>query len=106
MESEWGNQGEIESDFQKLLSIKAHKKLMIFSTANQTADVMERLRSLMVKYPFHLAGEEYMAVDITPQGVFRYSFTLPNNGRLDAANFAHLHGALDCPRDHAVAVSG
>ena len=91
VESEWGNQGEIESDFLKLLSVKAHKKLMIFSSANRTQDVMERIRALMVKYPFHLAGEEYMALDIAMQGVSRYSFTVPNNGRIDAANFAHLN---------------
>jgi hypothetical protein len=106
VESEWGNEGEIESDFLKLLSVKAHKKLMIFSTTNQTANVLERLRSLMVKYPFHLAGEEYMALDITMQGVIRHSFTVPSNGRLEAASFAHLHGALDWPWGHAVAASG
>jgi hypothetical protein len=59
-----------------------------------------------VKYPFHLAGEEYMALDITMQGVIRHSFTVPNNGRLEAASFVHLHGSLDWPWDHAVAASG
>jgi len=32
-----------------------------------------------------------MALDIAMQGVSRYSFTVPNNGRIDAANFAHLN---------------
>jgi len=32
VEVDWGNPGEIESDFTRLLSIKAYRKLLLFST--------------------------------------------------------------------------
>lgn len=97
VECEWGDASEIEDDFLKLLSIKARMKLMIFSTRNQTSDILKRLGALMLKYPFHLAGEEYMAVDVTNRGAFRYAFTVPSDGRLKSADFTEVGAALDVP---------
>jgi hypothetical protein len=53
VESEWGNLPQVEDDFDKLMSIKSRRKLMLFSTRNHTGagDIVKRLESNMQAYP-------------------------------------------------------
>ena len=99
VESEWLKPTEIEADFLKLLSIKAPKKLLVFKTRDrrQTEEVIQRIQSLMLKYPYHLAGEEYMAVERRAEGAFRYLFRVPNDGHLVRAGFIDMGTALEWP---------
>ena len=82
VESEWGRLALVEDDFDKLLSVKAPRKLMLFSTRNhQSADkIVEKLASNMRAYPYHVKGEEYMLLEITAPGAFRYCFKVQNDG--------------------------
>ena len=88
VESEWKGPGEVESDFLKLLSIKAPRKMMLFGTKDQTAAIVKSLESLMSKYPYHIAGEEYLLIDVMNRGAARHSFTVPNDGLLKSVKFS------------------
>jgi hypothetical protein len=88
----------IEEDFGKLLSIKARHKLLFFKTENHVgADrILDSITSLMLAYPCHLAGEQYMAIERTMQGAFRYWFEVPCDGRLESVQFNKM-GAEPLP---------
>ncbi len=53
VEAEWEKSDEIEAAFAKLLSIKAYRKLLLFSTKNHTGGegIVKRIESLMLAYP-------------------------------------------------------
>jgi hypothetical protein len=90
-ESEWGKPGDIEDDFDKLMSIKAHDKLMLFTTFLQDSPaVVERLESALLKYPYHIEGEEYMALNVTKDAALRYHFRAPGDGRLHSVSFTEM----------------
>jgi hypothetical protein len=100
VESEWGRPGDVEDDFDKLMSIKARRKLLLFCTKTQEAeDLVKRLELDMRAYPYHLAGEEYMALNVNAEGAFRYHFQVPNDGHLGAASFARNGKPLRWPWD-------
>jgi hypothetical protein len=99
VESEWGNLGAIEDDFDKLMSIKARRKLLLFSTKNHTGaeDIVKHVELNMRAYPYHLAREQYMALEVTAQGAFRYHFQVPSDGRLDVVSFNQIGEPLPWP---------
>lgn len=99
VESEWGEPKEIEEDFGKLMAIKARRKLLLFSTKNHTgADlIMERIERAMLAYPYHLEGEEYMALEVTAAGAYRYYFKVPGTGTLESASFNEMVAPLRWP---------
>jgi hypothetical protein len=101
VESQWGKLPAIEDDFDKLMSIKARRKLLLFSTRKHKGaeDIVQRLESNMQAYPYHLAGEEYMALEVTAQGAYRYHFQVPSDGRLEAVNFNQIGEPLHWPWD-------
>ena len=88
-ESEWGILPHVEDDFDKLMSIKAPCKLLLFNTNNHNdADIIiNKLQSNMLAYPYHIAGEEYMLLEVTASGAFRYYFKVLKDGRQDDATF-------------------
>ena len=99
VESEWGEWKEVEADFGKLMSIKAQRKLLLFSTKNHVgADrVIESIKKAMLGYPYHLAGEEYMALEVTAPGAFRYYFKVPRDGWLESVEFSQMGTPLPWP---------
>src|SRR5258708_478963 len=99
VESEWGKLPAIEDDFDKLVSIKARRKLLLFCTSNHKgADVIvKKLESNMRDYPYHLAGEEYMLLEVTAPGAFRYYFRVPSDGRRADVSFESVGSALPWP---------
>jgi hypothetical protein len=102
VESEWGKPGDIEDDFDKLMSIKARHKLLIFATkVRDSAGMVKRLESLLLEYPHHIEGEEYMALNITAEGALRYRFQVPRNRQLDAVVFEEMVPPLRWPWETA-----
>jgi hypothetical protein len=99
VESEWGSQKQVEDDFDKLMSIKAGRKLLLFSTKNHKgADVIiKQLEANMRAYPYHLVGEEYLLLEVTAPGAFRYCFKVPNDGRQDDVTFEVVGNPLSWP---------
>jgi hypothetical protein len=99
VESEWGMPGDVQDDFDKLMSIKAQRKLLIFNAIGQfqSNQVVERLEGSMRAYPLHLEGEEYMALDMRAEGTFGYRFKVPKNGRLESVSFTRIEEPLQWP---------
>jgi hypothetical protein len=99
VESEWGNLAQVEDDFDKLLCIKARRKLLLFNTSNHTGAELfvNKLESNMRAYPHHLAGEEYMLLEVTAPGAFRYHFQVPSDGRLRSVSFSPIAEPLPWP---------
>jgi len=98
VESEWGKAGDIEDDFDKLMSIKARCKLLLFATfIHDSPAIVERLESALVKYPYHIEGEEYMALNVTKDAALRYHFRVPHDGRLDSVSFREITPPLRWP---------
>ena len=88
------NQGtEIQHDFEKLLSVKAPFKLMIYSSRLGNADaILENIMLSIVNYGHHLLGETYMFIDYSENnpekihGSFIASIWQPkSSGRQDPA---------------------
>jgi len=91
VESEWGKTGDVEDDFDKLMSIKARHKILLFATKiNKSSETVGRLESHLRAYPYHLEGEEYMALNVTAEGALRYYFRVPRDGPLDTASFREI----------------
>ena len=99
VESEWGYPSDVEYDFDKLMSVKSRYKLLLFNTGNQkeSEEVRRRIKQSMEAYPYHLAGEEYLALDVKGIGIFRYYFRVPTNGPLAAVDFESLGEPLHLP---------
>jgi hypothetical protein len=66
---EAGNPGRVGEDFDKLLSVKASVKLMIFDSyeskknAGQTQKILRNLSSRFREFGQHIAGEIYILLD-------------------------------------------
>jgi hypothetical protein len=94
VESEWESKtNRIQEDFGKLMSIKARHKLLFFKARDQAdADVLmkDAVECLMQAYPYHLAGEEYMAIARTAQDAFRYWFEVPTDGVQKSTHFKQM----------------
>ncbi len=99
VESEWGKLAPIEDDFDKLLSIKAPRKLMLFNTSNHKGanEIVEKLASNMLAFPYHLVGEEYMLMEVTAPGAFRYYFKLEKDGPQNDVTFESAGPPLQWP---------
>ena len=92
VESEWGLQGQILADFGKLMCVKSPRKLLLFSTKNHQGgeEIVHAVESDMNNYPHHVAGEEYLLIEVTAPGAFRYGFRVPNDGQLSNVQFQVL----------------
>jgi hypothetical protein len=104
VESEWGQPKEVEEDFGKLMSIEARHKLLLFATKKHEGaeQIIESLEKAMRRFPYHLAGEAYMALEVTEEGAFRYFFAVPDvsgDGHLESAKFSQTGTPLRWPWD-------
>jgi hypothetical protein len=92
VESEWGRLAAIEEDFGKLMCVKAPQKLMLFATKGHqaSADIVSKLERNMTAFPYHIEGEEYLLMEITAPGAYRYFFRTPTSGTLSSVKFAPM----------------
>lgn len=90
VESEWGKPEDVQDDFDKLMNIKARRKLLLFGTKieSERQRLLALIEESMKSYPCHTAGEEYMLVDFQTGGAFQYAFSVPLDGELNSINFA------------------
>jgi hypothetical protein len=82
-ESEWGNQGEVLVDFQKLMCVKSPLKIMVYFAKRSFVDQFE---AYMQESDQHLKGENYLLVEFAPDPpdrVYLYRVeNVTNDGRL------------------------
>lgn len=88
VESEWGNQGEVLYDFQKLLCVKSPLKIMVYWAKRSFVSDFE---AYMQDFDEHLEGENYLLVEFAPDSPdHAYSYAVKKNGRLSAVKFSPL----------------
>ena len=62
--SAWSDRAELDRSFWRLLMLKAPQKLLIYSCKKSQEAVLEQLAHAVAAFPYHLANEEYVAVNI------------------------------------------
>jgi len=91
-ESEWRGAQAIREDFAKLMVAKAARKLMVFNTSDHKGwqSIITALQDDMTNFPDHLSGEQYLLLEVTTPGAYRYNFQVPSDGRLGGVMFQSL----------------
>jgi hypothetical protein len=82
--SGWGDREELEESFYRLLILKAPQKLLLYSCAKWKEEVLEQLTAALMRYPQHIQGEQYLAVNLAAlEGkVFGAGCEIPHDGSL------------------------
>jgi hypothetical protein len=95
--SGWGNREELEESFHRLLVLKAPQKLLLYSCTNWKEAVLEQLTGAMMRYPQHIQGEQYLAVNLAAMEgkVFANVCDVPHDGSLtlEESRFVPLPGS-------------
>ena len=95
--SAWTDRAELDRSFHRLLLMKAPQKLLIYSCKKSQKDVLDQLSHAVVHFPYHLAGEEYVAVNIAgaEQQSFATGLRLAQDGHIlpSAAYFHDVKGS-------------
>jgi hypothetical protein len=96
--SAWSDRAELDRSFRRLLLMKAPQKLLIYSCKKSQKDVLDQLSHAVACFPYHLAGEEYVAVNIAgaEQQSFATALRLPDDGRI-SSSAAHFHEVKGSP---------
>jgi hypothetical protein len=62
--SGWGDRDELERSFQALEQLKAAQKVIIYTCARWQDAVLDQLSGALLRYPDHIEGEQYIALNI------------------------------------------
>lgn len=62
--SGWGDREELETSFVHLEMIKAPQKLLLYTCARWQDAVLDQLGAALLRYPHHIEGEEYIALNL------------------------------------------
>jgi hypothetical protein len=86
VESEWGNQGCVLNDFQKLLCVKAPLKIMVYYAYR--GSFVGQFERYMRQFDQHVKGENYILIEFAPGPEDHiYFYDVPNDGRLQTVRF-------------------
>jgi hypothetical protein len=95
--SAWSDRAELDRSFWRLLMLKAPQKLMIYSCKKSQAAVLDQFAHALAAFPYHLASEEYVAVNImgAEQHSIGTSVRIPRDGAIpfSASGFEPLAGS-------------
>jgi hypothetical protein len=95
--SAWTDRAELDRSFHRLLLMKAPQKLLLYSCKKSQKDVLDQLAHAVAHFPYHFAGEEYVAVNIAgaEQQSFATALRLTNDGNIppSAAHFHEVSGS-------------
>jgi hypothetical protein len=95
--SAWTDRAELDRSFHRLLLMKAPQKMLIYSCKKSQQDVLDQLAHAVACFPYHLAGEEYLAVNIAgaEQQSFATTLRVTQNGSIpsSAAHFHEVEGS-------------
>jgi hypothetical protein len=113
--SGWGDRSELEARFQRLETIKAPQKAIIYSCAKWQDAVLEQLAAALLRYPHHIEGEEYLALNTvgTEKKLAAHWIEIPHGGKLiqsDIDRLAPVAGSpyrwgIDRAREHSERVT-
>jgi hypothetical protein len=90
--SAWGDRQELERRFQTLETIKAPQKTIIYSCAKWQDAVLEQLGAALLRYPHHIEGEQYLALNLlgSEQKMAAHSIVIARNGNLNPGDLERL----------------
>jgi hypothetical protein len=90
--SAWGDRQELERRFQILETIKAPQKTIIYSCAKWQDAVLEQLGAALLRYPHHIEGEQYLALNLlgSEQKMAAHSIVIGRNGNLNPGDLERL----------------
>ena len=95
--SAWTDRAELDRSFHRLLLMKSPQKMLIYSCKKSQKDVLDQLSHAAACFPYHLAGEEYVAVNIAgaEQQLFATALRLTNDGPISpsGAQFYDVEGS-------------
>jgi hypothetical protein len=79
-----GDREELERRFQRLETIKAPQKAIIYSCKKWQEAVLEQLKAALLRYPHHIEGEEYLALNVVgaEKQLAVHWMTIPRSGNL------------------------
>jgi hypothetical protein len=80
----WGDRSSLERRLQRLESLKAIQKLFIYSCSRWQEAVLEQINGALLRYPFHVEGEQYIFVNLlgTESSMHVHTAELPTDGPL------------------------
>ncbi len=96
--SAWSDRAELDRSFHRLLLMKAPQKLLIYSCKKSQQDVLDQLSHAVTSFPYHLAGEEYVAVNLAgaEQQSFATALRMTHDGR-NPASVTLFHDVVGSP---------
>jgi hypothetical protein len=60
----WGDRSSLERRLQRLETLKAIQKLFIYTCSRWKDAVLEQINAALLRYPFHVQGEQYIFVNL------------------------------------------
>ena len=64
MTSAWGDRSEVERSLEWLEAFKCPQKLFVYSCSKWREAVLDQIRAALLRYPYHLAGEQYLFLNL------------------------------------------
>jgi len=97
--SGWGDREELDRRFQTLETIKAPQKVIIYSCAKWQDAVLEQLAAALLRYPHHIEGENYLALNLlgSEQRVAAHAIVIARGGNLHTEDLSRLHPLTGSP---------
>ncbi len=97
--SGWGDRQELERRFQRLETIKAPQKVIIYSCVKWQEAVLEQLQAALLRYPHHITGEQYLALNVlgTEKRLAAHCITIPRDGILNQSDLGLMRPLAGSP---------
>jgi len=91
--SGFGDRQDLERRFQQLESLKAPYKLILYSCLKWQEAVIEQLEAALLRYPHHLEGERYLALNLmgATRSLGVHLLEIPRTGSLQLMDVKRLN---------------
>ena len=64
MTTGWGDRSELELSLEWLEAFKCPQKLFVYSCSKWQEAVLDQIRAALVRYPYHIEGEQYLFMNL------------------------------------------
>jgi hypothetical protein len=64
MATGWGDRKELETSLEWLAAFKCPQKLFIYSCSKWQDAVLDQIRGVLLRYPYHMEGEQYLFMNL------------------------------------------
>jgi hypothetical protein len=95
--SGWGDRPDLENSFASLMLLKSPQKVLLYTCQKWQEAVLEQLTAALMRYPHHIEGEQYVAINmLAAEGkVYGMSCGIAHGGPLDLreARFQPVQGS-------------